>query len=287
MNRILKLVQEKAFMLILLGSMLAAVVAGVWAMNTVQQNLNQSNQLTDSTQEEFDGFAEDAEQSLVPEGESIWDEPADIVTDEMNGEIAMDEPEGSSSTAQEAATTHQAAVLEPGADGANGQELPPELSTDASGASSSSEPSEASAILEPQGVSVTPSFVLPVSGAMLQAFSGDELVYNETLGDWRTHNGADYAADLGEAVIAPVAGEIIAVTTDGNWGGVVELQAQDGAVWRFCGVENSTLQVGDTVGISDILGYIGIVSAESAATPHLHLEVLVAGVYQDPACYLQ
>ena len=28
-------------------------------------------------------------------------------------------------------------------------------------------------------------------GRVLNAFSGDELVYNKTLGDWRTHNGID------------------------------------------------------------------------------------------------
>ena len=32
----------------------------------------------------------------------------------------------------------------------------------------------------------------------LAAFSGNELVYSATLGDWRTHNGADYAAPAGE-----------------------------------------------------------------------------------------
>ena len=35
------------------------------------------------------------------------------------------------------------------------------------------------------------------------AFSGNELVYSETLGDWRTHNGADYAAPPARAYAPP------------------------------------------------------------------------------------
>ena len=38
------------------------------------------------------------------------------------------------------------------------------------------------------------------------AFSGNELVYSETLGDWRTHNGADYAAPAGQSVCPAKAG---------------------------------------------------------------------------------
>ena len=69
-----------------------------------------------------------------------------------------------------------------------------------SGASSAS----ASASAEPSATAA-PSAQPAASSALWQtepiaAFSGEELVYNETLGDWRTHNGADYAAKAGEDV---------------------------------------------------------------------------------------
>ena len=44
------------------------------------------------------------------------------------------------------------------------------------------------------------SLELPVSGAAITPFSGDMLVKNETLGDWRTHNGIDIRAEAGEAL---------------------------------------------------------------------------------------
>lgn len=39
--------------------------------------------------------------------------------------------------------------------------------------------------------------VEPLRGEVLTAFSMEELVYNQTLGDWRTHDGVDIAADSG------------------------------------------------------------------------------------------
>ncbi len=281
MNRIVNFVREKAFVLILLGSILAAVGTGIWAIRTVQQNLTEYNLQEESGTTDFDGF----EDGIV-EGDSIWDEPADMVTDEMNGEVPMETP---TPTATAQPLAEDAIVTEPvpPVDGQTPQELPPESSTDLSGGSFSLEPSTPSVGLEPQSSGVSASFVLPVSGSVIQVYSGDELVYNETLGDWRTHNGVDYAAALGEEVIAPVAGELTAIYTDGNWGGVVELTDSQGYIWRFCGVEGCTLSVGETVDIGAVLGSIGIIGAESAAEPHLHLEILKDGDYQDPSDHLK
>ena len=52
-------------------------------------------------------------------------------------------------------------------------------------------------------VSADSAYTRPVSGQVLAVWSGDELVYNETLGDWRTHNGTDYACKEGEDVLSP------------------------------------------------------------------------------------
>lgn len=65
----------------------------------------------------------------------------------------------------------------------------------------------------------------------LTAFSGNELVYSATLGDWRTHNGADYAAPAGESVTAAKAGKVVSVSEDALWGGVVEIEDANGVTW--------------------------------------------------------
>ncbi|MEG2393535.1 MAG: M23 family metallopeptidase [Ruthenibacterium sp.] len=128
------------------------------------------------------------------------------------------------------------------------------------------------------------SFVWPVQGSILQAYSGDELIFNETMQDWRTHNGTDIAAAAGEAVKAPTAAMVSAVAQDGQWGGVVELTTGDVTV-RVCGLSGIGVKQGDTVKQGAELGHMGAVPAESAAAPHLHIEVRQAGKYVDPQTY--
>ena len=118
---------------------------------------------------------------------------------------------------------------------------------------------------------------------MLNAYSGDELVYNKTLGDWRTHNGIDYAAHEGEAVPSPVDGSVVLAGADGSWGPVVAVKDSAGRVWRLCGVASPKVKEGDTVSAGQVLGTVGSVSCECAEESHLHLEVKQGDSYLDPA----
>lgn len=131
-----------------------------------------------------------------------------------------------------------------------------------------------------------PSFVKPVDGQTLQAFSGDELVYNKTLGDWRTHNGVDLAADKGAAVKNAVAGKVSAVYDDGLWGQVVEVDTGE-LVWRYTGLDKASVELGagDEVKAGQTLGNLNEAMAESGQEAHLHLEVLKGGNYVDPEHY--
>lgn len=129
-----------------------------------------------------------------------------------------------------------------------------------------------------------PLFASPKSGATLQTFSGNELVFNETMKDWRTHNGMDIAGKAGDAVTAPAAAVVAAAGEDAQWGGFVELHEGD-LVMRLCGLAQLSVKAGDTVALGDPLGTLGELPAESAMTPHLHLEFLKNGEYVDPAGY--
>lgn len=66
------------------------------------------------------------------------------------------------------------------------------------------EPAVQEAASEPPAADPAPAaaeaprlIVEPLRGEVLTAFSMEELVYNQTLGDWRTHDGVDIAADSG------------------------------------------------------------------------------------------
>ena len=117
----------------------------------------------------------------------------------------------------------------------------------------------------------------------MNGYSGDELVYNKTLGDWRTHNGIDCAAKAGEAVPAPVAGIVVLAGSDGSWGPTVAIKDDVGRIWRLCGVASPKVKEGDTVAAGQTLGKVGSVGCECAEEDHIHLEVKQGDAYLDPA----
>ena len=44
-----------------------------------------------------------------------------------------------------------------------------------------------------------PVYTRPTAGAVLTPFSGDMLLFQPTLGDWRVHSGTDFACEAGES----------------------------------------------------------------------------------------
>ena len=129
-------------------------------------------------------------------------------------------------------------------------------------------------------------FVLPVNGTIFAAFSGDELVYNKTMDDWRTHNGIDIRANRDNAVKAATDGTVTAVYADGMLGNVIEIDNGKYTV-RYCGLgDNLLCKKGDVVKQGDSIGVVGEVPLESSEESHIHLEILKDGVLQNPDNYL-
>lgn len=119
---------------------------------------------------------------------------------------------------------------------------------------------------------------------MITPFSGSELVRSETTGSWQTHNGTDFAADVGAEVYAVASGEVTEIKNDPVWGVTVTIDHKNGYVTRYCGLSQAlSVQQGDKLAGGDLIGTIGnTADIESALTPHLHLEMLHNGAYIDP-----
>ena len=66
--------------------------------------------------------------------------------------------------------------------------------------------------------------VSPLQGEVVAAFSVDQLLYDETLEDWRTHDGVDIAAPEGDPVLAACAGTVVSVDDDALMGTTVVLR---------------------------------------------------------------
>lgn len=129
-------------------------------------------------------------------------------------------------------------------------------------------------------------FVLPVDGKIFAPFSDNELVYNKTMDDWRTHNGIDIAASKGSAVKSACDGTVTDIYQDGMLGCVVEIKGKNCTV-RYCGLDEKTaVQKGASVRQNQPIGTVGEIPLEMAEQSHIHLEFIKDGQYKNPDKYL-
>ena len=129
-----------------------------------------------------------------------------------------------------------------------------------------------------------PSRLMPVSGPIIRGYSMDTLVYDVTMGDWRTHDGIDIACTVGDEVRAPADGTVIRAGTDDLLGGLVEIDHGDGLTTLLCGLSADGLaQEGQKVTAGQTVGRAGgTMKTESLLEPHVHLSALRDGVSVDP-----
>ena len=136
---------------------------------------------------------------------------------------------------------------------------------------------------------VVPQLIVPpLNGEELAAFSMDELRYSETMGDWRTHDGVDIAAETGQLVQAACAGTVTDVRDDDLMGTTVILSHDNGYDTLYANLEEvATVGVGDSVSAGEVIGAVGRTAlSESSMPPHLHFAVTRDGEYVDPAEFL-
>ena len=147
-------------------------------------------------------------------------------------------------------------------------------------------PVQEPAVIE-EPVELLPEVISPLDGTTVTVFSMTELLYDQTMADWRTHNGIDYACAKDAAVQSPTAGTVVLAGSDGSWGPTVAIKDSAGRVWRLCGVASPAVKEGETVSAGQTLGKVGSVSCECAEESHIHLEVKQDDSYLDPAKLMQ
>ena len=140
-----------------------------------------------------------------------------------------------------------------------------------------------------QAVSALPkSYVWPVIGEVSMEYSMDALVYNETMGDWRTHDGMDIAAQAGEYVRAAAQGTVTDVYEDMLYGTTVVIDHGAGLVSYYANLQaQPVVKQGDEVLAGDVIGAVGETAlCESTQTPHLHFAMSLKDESVDPKEYM-
>lgn len=142
--------------------------------------------------------------------------------------------------------------------------------------------SESAVVASTSAESEKQSFMLPCDGEIIRKYSPDIPLYCETMEDWRTHNGIDFAVTDDGEVLSVGKGKVSKVLVDSSYGYTVEIDYGDFTA-RYCGLEQGT-----TVGIDqllnkgDCIGKVAEVPCEKNSAKHLHFEVIRNGDYADP-----
>ena len=127
----------------------------------------------------------------------------------------------------------------------------------------------------------------PHDGTVVSGFSGEVVVFNESLNQWSSHNALDFEAKIGDDVKAAKAGEVVEVYEDALLGGVVVLKHGGDMVSVYKNiVPDADLTAKDKVDTGEVIGAIGQPGLkEDHLGPHLHFEFYINDKAVDAAKY--
>ena len=148
---------------------------------------------------------------------------------------------------------------------------------------------EAVEVFEPAvEVLAEPEYLWPVSGDIERRHSSQRLLYDETMGDWRTHDGIDILAPVGSTVTATRGGIVESVGHDDFYGTTVTVDHGDGTKAVYANLDELTAVVaGESILPGYIIGAVGRTAlCEVSQQEHLHFALSVNGESVDPLSYL-
>ncbi|MFJ3384279.1 MULTISPECIES: M23 family metallopeptidase [unclassified Curtobacterium] len=98
------------------------------------------------------------------------------------------------------------------------------------------------------------------------------------------HQGLDFAAPTGTAVVAAMSGRVVSAGVFGGYGEQVLLQHGDGTQTRYGHLSRIDVRVGQSLAAGEQLGAVGSTGVSTGS--HLHFEVVIGGRPVDPATWL-
>jgi murein DD-endopeptidase MepM/ murein hydrolase activator NlpD len=98
------------------------------------------------------------------------------------------------------------------------------------------------------------------------------------------HTGLDFAADPGTPIFAAAGGVVTSTDYHAQYGNLLEVDHGNGLTTRYAHTQRILVKAGDLVKRGQQVALVG--STGRSTGPHLHFEVLVDGVMQNPAKFL-
>lgn len=98
------------------------------------------------------------------------------------------------------------------------------------------------------------------------------------------HTGLDFPADTGTAILSAAGGVVVTQEYHPAYGNMVEVDHGNNLVSRYAHASKVMVKKGDLVKRGQKIAEVGTTGRSTG--PHLHFEVLVQGVFQDPQKFL-
>ncbi len=108
--------------------------------------------------------------------------------------------------------------------------------------------------------------------------------WHPTLHVYKLHTGMDIGASRGTNVLAAEGGEVIKATWSNAYGNYVVIDHGNGMSTLYAHNSKLLVSVGDVVERGQTIAKVG--STGYSTGPHIHIEVIIDGEYQNPADYL-
>ena len=99
------------------------------------------------------------------------------------------------------------------------------------------------------------------------------------------HEGIDFPAEAGTSIVAAASGKVVFAGWHPEYGKMIEIDHGNGLLTRYAHDSQLFVNVGDLVVRGQRLAAVG--STGRSTGPHLHFEVRLNGVPQNPARFLE
>jgi murein DD-endopeptidase MepM/ murein hydrolase activator NlpD len=122
----------------------------------------------------------------------------------------------------------------------------------------------------------------PIPSANLGSLFGWRI--DPITGQSALHTGLDFAADTGTAIFSAAGGVVVTQEFHPQYGNMIEIHHGIGLISRYAHASKVFVKKGDLIKRGQRIAEVGTTGRSTG--PHLHFEVLVQGIPQDPQKFL-
>lgn len=127
----------------------------------------------------------------------------------------------------------------------------------------------------------------PLAGEVYREFTMDDLVYYESIGEWRVHKGVDIKPKDTLLIESAFAGTVESINTSELTGTEIVIDHGNNIKTLYSNLVTASVKVGEQVQQGQAIGNVGkTASIEASDGAHLHFELIVDGKNVNPMDYI-